>query len=140
MTTFCRLFFCLWLLAYDGLSPFGQTPEMETEMNKHIDLTTVGGRIKAKRIEAGMTQEQLAEKLYVKFSMISRYESAKSNLSVDTLKEIAEALGCSAAYLIEGIELELSEEEKELIKIFKSLNRDEVRKVAMEQLRILAGI
>ena len=109
-------------------------------MNKNIDLTTVGGRIKAKRIEAGMTQEQLAEKLYVKFSMISRYESAKSNLSVDTLKEIAEALGCSAAYLIEGVELELSEEEKELIKIFKSLNRDEVRKVAMEQLRILAGI
>ena len=140
MSTFCRLFFCLWLLAYDGLFPFGQTPEMETEMNKNIDLPTVGGRIKAKRIEAGMTQEQLAEKLYVKFSMISRYESAKSNLSVDTLKEIAEALGCSAAYLIEGVELELSEEEKELIKIFKSLNRDEVRKVAMEQLRILAGI
>ena len=75
-----------------------------------------------------------------KFSMISRYESAKSNLSVDTLKAIAEALDCSTAYLIEGIELELSEEEKELIKIFKSLNRDEVRKVAMEQLRILAGI
>ena len=140
MSTFCRLFFCLWLLAYDGLFPFGQTPETETGMNKNIDLTTVGGRIKAKRIEAGMTQEQLAEKLYVKFSMISRYESAKSNLSVDTLKEIAEALGCSAAYLIEGVELELSEEEKELIKIFKSLNRDEVRKVAMEQLRILAGI
>lgn len=131
---------CLWLLAFNGLFPFGQTPETETEMNKNIDLTTVGGRIKAKRIEAGMTQEQLAEKLYVKFSMISRYESAKSNLSVDTLKEIAEALGCSAAYLIEGVELELSEEEKELIKIFKSLNRDEVRKVAMEQLRILAGI
>ena len=140
MSTFCRLFFCLWLLVYEGLFPFGQTPEMETEMNKNIDLPTVGGRIKAKRIEAGMTQEQLAEKLYVKFSMISRYESAKSNLSVDTLKEIAEALGCSAAYLIEGVELELSEEEKELIKIFKSLNRDEVRKAAMEQLRILAGI
>ena len=140
MSTFCRLSFCLLLLAFNGLFPFGQTPETETEMNKNIDLTTVGGRIKAKRIEAGMTQEQLAEKLYVKFSMISRYESAKSNLSVDTLKEIAEALGCSAAYLIEGVELELSEEEKELIKIFKSLNRDEVRKVAMEQLRILAGI
>ncbi len=29
---------------------------MDTGMNKNIDLTTVGGRIKAKRIEAGMTQ------------------------------------------------------------------------------------
>lgn len=109
-------------------------------MNKNIDLTTVGGRIKAKRIEAGMTQEQLAEKLYVKFSMISRYESAKSNLSVDTLKEIAEALGCSAAYLIDGVEPELSEEEKELLKVFKSLSSDRIRELAISQMTALLNL
>ena len=30
---------------------------------KNIDLTTVGGRIKYKRLEAGLTQEQLADRL-----------------------------------------------------------------------------
>ena len=45
-------------------------------MTKNIDLTTVGGRIKYKRLEARLTQEQLADKLFVKFSMISRYERA----------------------------------------------------------------
>lgn len=34
---------------------------------KSIDLTTVGGRIKAKRLEAGLTQEQLIRRDLGKF-------------------------------------------------------------------------
>lgn len=68
-----------------------------------IDLTTVGETIKAKRSEAGLTQEQLADKLYVKFSVISRYESSGSGIGIENLKLIANAWGCSASYLLEGV-------------------------------------
>ena len=104
---------------------------------KTIDLTTVGGRIKAKRMEAGMTQEQLAEKLFVKFSMISRYERAESNLNIGTLKEIAAALGCSASYLLEGVESDLSADEEEMLKVFKTLKNEVVREVALAQMKAL---
>ena len=107
---------------------------------KNIDLTTVGGRIKYKRLEAGLTQEQLADRLFVKFSMISRYERAESNMGIDTLKQIATALGCSASYLLEGIEAELSDDGKELIYVFKSLKSDEVREIALAQMKLLMNM
>lgn len=107
---------------------------------KNIDLTTVGGRIKYKRLEAGLTQEQLADKLFVKFSMISRYERAESNMGIDTLKSIAAALGCSASYLLEGVEPQLSVEEEEFLKAFKALKSEEVRAVAMAQIKVLVNI
>jgi len=121
--------------------PFGLQKWRKGNMTKkHIDLTTVGGRIKAKRLEAGMTQEQLAEKLFVKFSMISRYERAESNMGIDTLKSIANALDCSASYLLEGVDAQLSEEEGELMKIYKSLKNDSIRKIALEQMKALCGV
>lgn len=109
---------------------------------KNIDLTTVGGRIKYKRLEAGLTQEKLADRLFVKFSMISRYERAESNMGIDSLKQIADALGCSASYLLEGAEdaSNLSVEEEELVKVFKSLKNDEIRKIALAQMRVLMNI
>lgn len=42
--------------------PFGLQKWRKGNMTKNIDLTTVGGRIKAKRLEAGLTQEQLADR------------------------------------------------------------------------------
>ena len=39
-------------------------------------------------------------------------------MGIDMLRNIAAALGCSAGYLIDGVEPELSAEEKELLKYF----------------------
>ena len=107
---------------------------------QNIDLTTLGGRIKAKRLEAGLTQEQLADKLFVKFSMISRYERSESNMGIDTLRSIAVALGCSASYLLEGVEPCMSPEEEELLKIYNGLKRDELKKVAFAQMKLLLNM
>ena len=120
--------------------PFGLQKWRKGNMTKNIDLTTVGGRIKAKRLEAGLTQEQLADKLFVKFSMISRYERAESNMGIDTLRQIAAALGCSASYLLEGVEPTLSTKEEELIKVFASLKDDSVRDLALAQMKLLLNM
>ena len=120
--------------------PFGLQKWRKGNMTKNIDLTTVGGRIKYKRLEARLTQDQLADKLFVKFSMISRYERAESNMGIDTLRQIAAALGCSASYLLEGVEPTLSTKDEELIKVFASLKDDSVRDLALAQMKLLLNM
>lgn len=47
------------------------------------------------RMEKGWTQKDLADKMGVKQSLVSRWESGECNYTVDTLIEIADALGLS---------------------------------------------
>lgn len=47
------------------------------------------------RIERGLTQKQLANKLKTKQSVVSRMESAKTIPSVSSLKRFADVLGLS---------------------------------------------
>ncbi|MBO0947516.1 helix-turn-helix domain-containing protein [Fibrella forsythiae] len=53
----------------------------------------IGQRIKAARIKKGLTQKEFGEKLGLTRSVIGGYELGKQNLTVDTLKKIADALG-----------------------------------------------
>ena len=50
---------------------------------------TMGQRIKAQRIRMGMTQEELADILYLKKSSISRYENDKDEMQAARLGELA---------------------------------------------------
>ena len=54
----------------------------------------VGRRIKVRRVELGMTQAELAEKLSVGQSNLSYIERGERDVSVSLLAEIAEALKC----------------------------------------------
>ena len=54
----------------------------------------VGRRIKVRRVELGMTQADLAEKLSVGQSNLSYIERGKRDVSVSLLAEIAQALKC----------------------------------------------
>ena len=51
---------------------------MESKMTKKIDNTTIGGRIKKRRNDLGLSQEELAEKLFTSKQMISAYENNKT--------------------------------------------------------------
>ena len=54
----------------------------------------VGRRIKVRRVELGMTQAELAEKLTVGQSNLSYIERGERDVSVSLLDEIARALKC----------------------------------------------
>lgn len=61
-----------------------------------------GARIKQMREAAGMTQQELAEKIGAKGAgAISHYESGRRQISADRLPAFAAALGCRAAQLVE---------------------------------------
>lgn len=53
----------------------------------------IGMMIKEMRIENGMTQEQLAEKLDTKKSVISRMENHSEDIKLSTLQKIASVFG-----------------------------------------------
>lgn len=60
----------------------------------------MGEKLKAARIAAGMTQQQLAEAAGLTQKDISRYESGKHEPGALTLKKLAQALECSMDYLV----------------------------------------
>ena len=61
---------------------------------------TFAQRLKALRTQAGMTQEQLAEAIYVTRAAISKWETGRGYPGVDSLKLIAQTFGVSIDELI----------------------------------------
>lgn len=59
------------------------------------DVYEVGGKIRSARIEAGMTQEQLAERAGISGNAVSRYEMGESEMGISMLFRIADATGTS---------------------------------------------
>ena len=67
---------------------------------KHRRL--LGEAVRAKRKEAGFSQEKLAEKADLSTVFISRVERGKESPSVDSLVKIARALGVRVRDLVRG--------------------------------------
>ena len=53
----------------------------------------IASAIIAARTKAGLTQEELAQRMCAKQSQIARWESGEQNATLKTLKRIAEATG-----------------------------------------------
>lgn len=88
-----------------------------------------------------MTQEQLAEFLYCKKSLISQYENGKVDIKGSVIIELANILDTSPGYLLNGEKDNcLSDDERELLDLFSRVRDDRLRKVAIEQLRAISRI
>ena len=109
---------------------------------KKIDNSTMGGRMKEQRIKAGMTQEQLAEMMCTSKAAISQYENNKVDIKGSVIVEIAGLLGTTAGYLLNN-EIavdDVDEQMKEMMEIFRGVGNDEIREVALEQVKILSKL
>lgn len=106
---------------------------------KKIDNSTMGGRIKEQRIKMGMTQEELAEKMFTTKMTISHYENDQTDIKGSVIVEIAGILDTTAGYLLnsEIIVSDVDEQIKEMTEVFRGLGNDEIREVAMEQVKLL---
>lgn len=67
-----------------------------------LDFKTIGLKIKERRQELGITQEQIANSLDVNPSHISNIECGRANPSLTALVRIANVLECSVDYFISG--------------------------------------
>ena len=64
---------------------------------------TVGQQIRSYRKEAGLTQEQLAEKASLSYKYLGEVERGIVNVSLDSLMRIAKALRLKVADLVRDI-------------------------------------
>jgi transcriptional regulator with XRE-family HTH domain len=76
---------------------------MEFEMKHPVDAH-VGKRIRHRRWMVGMTQQQLADRVGIKFQQIQKYETGMNRVSASRLWDIADALEVSIAFFFEGLD------------------------------------
>ena len=74
-----------------------------------INLEKFGAFISEKRKVLGMTQKELAEKLFLSDKAVSKWERGLSLPDVSVLMPLAQALGVTVTELLEGEELKHEE-------------------------------
>jgi len=66
----------------------------------------VGKRIRHRRWLVGMTQQQLAESVGIKFQQIQKYETGANRVSASRLWDIASSMDVDVSFFFEGIAAE----------------------------------
>ncbi len=71
---------------------------------KHPVDVHVGKRIRQRRWMVGMTQQQLAEQVGIKFQQIQKYETGMNRVSASRLWDISNTLDVQISYFFEGLD------------------------------------
>jgi transcriptional regulator with XRE-family HTH domain len=74
-------------------------------MEQDIDLH-LGKRLRARRRLLGLTQQQLAVVVGVRFQQIQKYECGANRISASRMWLLAEVLGVPVGYFYDGLEME----------------------------------
>jgi transcriptional regulator with XRE-family HTH domain len=72
-------------------------------MKHPVDLH-VGQRVRQRRWLLGMTQQQLAEKVGIKFQQIQKYETGANRISSSRLWDISEVMDVPVSFFFEGLD------------------------------------
>jgi transcriptional regulator with XRE-family HTH domain len=98
----------------------------------------VGRSVRDARKRAGLTQEQLAQKIRVETTTLSRYETARRPFSLEMLERVAEALDVTVGSLIDDRSAvpELSKDEEGLVRTYRGLSARQ-RRIALWLVREL---
>ena len=106
---------------------------------------TIGANIRAYRQESGLTLDELAERVGLTKSTLSRYELGKLEPNFETVVDIADALDVHPALLYGFVDVsfeswfnELSFEEQDLLMMFSKLNEGQKKQV-LEYIEFLLG-
>ena len=102
--------------------------------------TQIGSKIREFRLEAGLTQEKLAEELGITFQQVQKYERGVTKVNLVKLQQLTEVLKVPiSAFFLEGSysAFQLTEEEKQLLQSFRKIKSIEHRNSVLD---ILAGL
>lgn len=82
--------------------PKKKTRTKRTSNKSHPADVYVGKRIKQLRWLKGMTQQQLAKQVGVKFQQVQKYETGANRVSASRLWQLSEALNAPVSFFFEG--------------------------------------
>ena len=97
-----------------------------------MDIIRTGNLIKELRIEKGLTQKELAEKICVSTAAVSKWENGKGFPDISILEQLSAELGISITELVKG---EKSEENKETDSIAKEIIEISKKEIKYEKAR-----
>lgn len=119
----------------------------------------VGQRLRWRRRELKLTQEQLGEKLGLTFQQVQKYEKGVNRISAGRLFEMSQVLGITMTYFYEGIDdmmpspyrMAVRENERppslpvmdgeamDLVKAFQKIDDKSLRRSLLETIRAAAA-
>lgn len=99
----------------------------------------VGSRIRECRKALGLSQEALAELLYMKKSTICKYENDQHDIPSSIIVELSKMLNTTPNYLLCGNE---SEEYwvEEMVRLFGRIKEPKYKELAKKQLELIASM
>ena len=100
----------------------------EQEKDNLIDYEGLGRRVKSARRRAGIRQADLAKKLGISYQYMSMIETGKRKLSLGMLVSLANELGVTTEYLLNGYKsmgIEAGDQDEEFLSLWQSLNPSE---------------
>ena len=108
----------------------------------------MGGLIKKRRKELGISQEALAETLGVTYQQVQRYENGTNRLNVENIQFIAKALSVPVTYFfgpestrpLKNQPDSLPTEELALLRHFKKVKRERDRETVLRVAQLAAKI
>ncbi len=130
----------------------------ENKVPSEIDRI-VGQRLRWRRRELKLTQEQLGEKLGLTFQQVQKYEKGVNRISAGRLFEMSQVLGITITYFYEGIDdmmpspyrMAVRENERppslpvmdgeamDLVKAFQKIDDKSLRRSLLETIRAAAA-
>jgi transcriptional regulator with XRE-family HTH domain len=113
----------------------------------------LGERVRARRLEIGMSQERLADLLGLTFQQVQKYEKGVNRIAASRLLDIATALETPIAHFYDGLgatrrgaKPESRTEDPlakpgvaELVRLFAVIESAKVRCRVIELVRVMAG-
>jgi transcriptional regulator with XRE-family HTH domain len=119
-------------------------------MSKEVDRDQMGRKIRERRIELGLSQEELGEKLGVSYQQIQKYEKGASQLTVEKLQKIAYILGVKIDYFLKDMPPLVSEtpapygglsiEEKKLLKQYRHITDPSARLALLRLIQVMGRL
>ena len=75
------------------------TPE-RNQFEMECDAFIIGEQLKVERLKAGLTQEELADRIWTKKSFISRVERGHADIQISTLVRLFQGLGRRVSVMV----------------------------------------
>lgn len=115
---------------------------------KRVTSKEIGTKIKKRRIELGITQEQLAETLDVTYQQVQRYENGSNRLNVENIQLIADILSLPVSHFFESDEKVmivreeaspyLPAQESKLMRYFRKIGNNRSRSLVIQVAQLAA--
>jgi transcriptional regulator with XRE-family HTH domain len=129
---------------------------MNDERSANAIDRRIGQRLKARRLEIGVSQEKLADLLGVTFQQIQKYEKGVNRVAASRLFDIAAALDVPIAHFFDGLTLSgqagvaedgledlvydtlATADGLELMRLYGAIRNPRVKRRVLELVRVMA--